>query len=94
MAVLLQMSNDNILKRIYDKKIAPHESDLPTSMLEGLQRVCFRHNYPTMSYEKTAWLAYGQLNCRLQEVPKASVAVTKSLVLQKGIPYRGILKYM
>ena len=55
MAVILQMSNNNILKRIYDKQIAPRESDLPTSMLEGLQRVCFRHNYATMSYEKTAW---------------------------------------
>jgi len=85
------MSNDWTLKQIYGKQIAPHETDLPTSMLLVLKRVCCRQNYATMSYEKTACLAFGQLNCRLQEVPKAFVAVSKSMTLQKGSPYSGIL---
>jgi hypothetical protein len=83
------MSNDLTLKQIYDMQIAPHESHLPTCMLEVLKRVCSRHNYATMSYEKTAWLAFGQLNCRLHEVPKAYVAFSKSMALQKGSSYRG-----
>jgi hypothetical protein len=87
------MSNDRTLKQIYDMQIAPHESDLPTSMLEGLKRFCSRHNYTTMSYEKkNAWLAFGQLNCRLHEVPKAYVAVSKSMALQKGSSYWALLK--
>ena len=94
MTMFVQMSNDWTLKQIYHKQIAPHESDLPTSMLEGLKRVCSRHNYATMSYEKTAWLAFSQLNCRSHEVPKAFVAVSKSMALQKGSPYRVILNQM
>ena len=49
MAMFVQMSNDWTLKQIYDKQIAPHESDLPTSMLEGLKKVCSRHNYAKIS---------------------------------------------
>ena len=88
------MSNDWTLKQIYNKQIAPHEPDLPTSMLEVLKRVCSRQNYARMSYEKSAWLAFSQLNCRSHEVPKAFVAVSKSMALQKGRPYRRILKQM
>jgi hypothetical protein len=51
MAMFVPMSNDWTLKQIYDKQIAPHESDLPTSMLEGLKSICSRHNYAKMSYK-------------------------------------------
>jgi hypothetical protein len=88
------MSNNLILKQIYDKQIAPHKSDLPTSMLEGLQRVCLRQSYASMSYEKTISLTFGQLKCRIQKVPKAFIAVRKSLALQKRSPYMGIFKQM
>lgn len=94
MAVFVRIPNDWTLKQIYDKLIAPHDSALPTSMLGGLKGVCSRHIYPTMSYEKTAWLAFGQLNCRLHEGPKTFGAVSKVMALRKGSPYRGILKQM
>ena len=42
---VFQTSKDNLLKLIYDRLIAPHESTLSDSVIEGLRRLCYEKKY-------------------------------------------------
>jgi hypothetical protein len=92
LAFILQNSNDTLMKQVYEKCIAPHEPTLPETMLEGLQWLCTRDKYATMSTERFVLSNWNQLPCTAHRVPKAYMTVTISMVIQKNSPFLGILK--
>ncbi|XP_069683258.1 probable glutamate receptor [Periplaneta americana] len=85
-------SQNMLMKTIYRKMIAPHESTLPKSITEGLHRVCARRKVATVNFESFLSSNIRKLNCTLQRVPHAFMAASKSMATRKNSPYRGILK--
>jgi hypothetical protein len=90
---MLQNSNDSLVKKVYENHVAPYESTLPTTMLQGLERVCASDKYATMSTETVVLRDWIQLPCAVYRVPKDSIAGAVSMAIRKRSPFLGILKH-
>jgi hypothetical protein len=77
---------------VYEKHVAPHEQNLPRTMLQGLQRVCASDKYATMSTETVLQYNWKRLPCTVHRVPKDYMTGTVSMTIRKYSPFRGILK--
>jgi hypothetical protein len=90
---MFQTSTDSHLKIIYDRLIAPHESTLTFSDIEGLQRLCYEKKYAHITSDYNL-LREGFLpNCSISLIPKAFTRRLLAIPLAKKSPYLGLLNY-
>jgi hypothetical protein len=86
------MSDNSVLREVYDRFIAPIEASLPGTLFERLQTVCANRQYSAIATEKDVSKYLEKLNCTLQKVPLAYIAASVSFSIQKKSPYREIFK--
>jgi hypothetical protein len=89
---ILQNSKDTLLKQVYKQNIAPYEDSLPRTVLQGLEMVCAKDKYVTMSSETVVLSNWKQLPCTVQRVPNDYMAGAVSMAIRKYSPFREILK--
>jgi hypothetical protein len=86
------MSNNSVLREVYNKSIAPIESSLPSTLLERLQMVCADSRHSAIATESDVFTNWDKLNCTLNKVPTAFIAAAVSFSIQKESPYRHVFK--
>ena len=89
---MFQMSENAVLRAVYEKCIAPIESFIPNSTLERVEMICADRRYSTIANENDVFKYLDKLNCTVRKVPNAYIAGVVSFAIQKKSPYRGILK--
>ncbi|XP_069700769.1 uncharacterized protein [Periplaneta americana] len=84
-------SNNPVLKKIYHKLIAPHESSLPPHYIPLIANVCVYPKYAIRMIDKVVLEQSAKLNCSLTKVHGTSMKSTWSFIIRKRDPYTGIL---
>ncbi|XP_021924658.1 uncharacterized protein LOC110832178 [Zootermopsis nevadensis] len=87
-----KMSNNSVLREVYQKFIAPIESSLPRTLLDRLEMVCANRKYSAIATERDVLVNLDKLNCTLNKVPNAYLAAAVSFSIQNKSPYREIFK--
>lgn len=90
---MFQMSDNAVLKAVYEKQIAPIEPFVPNTTLGRVEMICADKKYSTIANENDVFAYLNKLNCTVLKVPNAYIAGVISFAIQKGSPYRGILKH-
>ncbi|PSN41922.1 hypothetical protein C0J52_06810 [Blattella germanica] len=79
---VFQNANNNILGDVYRQVIVPYNRSLPTSSLEGLQRVCsdvkYAHMYPLEGISKYT----DKLKCQIMLAPHSKIETLKSMAIK------------
>jgi hypothetical protein len=86
------MSENAVLRAVYEKCIAPIEPFIPNTTLERVEMICANKKYSAIANENDIFMYLNKLNCTVRKVPKAYIAGVVSFAIQKKSPYRGILK--
>jgi hypothetical protein len=89
---MFQMSDSAVLKAVYGKFIAPIEPVVPNTTLGRVEMICADETYCTIANENYVFTYLNKLNCTVLKVPNAYIVGVVSFAIQKGSPYRGILK--
>jgi hypothetical protein len=90
---MFQHSRQKLLKRVYERLIAPHESTLSFIEEEGLQRLCREKKYAHVTTDYTLVTEGYVLNCSISPIPKASFTGLLAIPISKRSPYLGLLNY-
>lgn len=90
---MFQESSVKLLKNIYRKLIAPHESSLIFSDVEGLQRLCYDKKYAHMTSDYNLLREGYAPNCRISKITDAFIRGLLAIPMAKGSPYLGIFNY-
>ncbi|XP_072759507.1 probable glutamate receptor [Anoplolepis gracilipes] len=85
----LQHSTDKIMSRVFNEKIEK-EKKLPSSYLEGVERVCKEDKYAFVALDSMASLLQQKATCKLEPLDVITPA-TIAMALQRNSPYRGII---
>jgi hypothetical protein len=86
------MSENAVLRAVYEKCIAPIESSVPNTTLGRIKMICANKKNAAIVNENDVFMNLNNLNCTVRKVPKAYIAGVASFAIQKESPYRGILK--
>jgi len=90
---MFQTSKGNLMKRIYDRLVAPHESTLAYSDIEGLRRLCYEKKYAHISSNYNFLREGFMPNCSISLIPKAFIRGQFAIPLAKKSPYLGLLNH-
>ena len=90
---MFQASKEKLLKLIYNRLIAPHESTLNFSNIEGLRRLCYEKKYAHMVSDYTLLREGFMPNCSISLIPKAFMRGWLAIPLAKKSPYLGLLNH-
>jgi len=90
---VFQTSKDNLLKLIYDRLIAPHESTLSDSVIEGLRRLCYEKKYAHITPDFNLLREGFMPNCSISLIPEAFIRGMLAIPLAKKSPYLGLLNH-
>lgn len=71
-------------------KLLMKETNLPSSYLDGLNRVCKEHKYAFMTMDNMAALLQQKVDCKLEPLD-AITQITVAMALQPNSPYRGLI---
>lgn len=86
------MSNNAVLRAVYEKCIAPIEPIVPNTTLGRVEMMCAHKKYSIIANENDVFGYLNKLKCTVLKVPKTYIPAVVSFAIQKGSPYRGILK--
>ena len=89
---MFQMSDNAVLSAVYEKYIAPIEPFVPNTTFGRVEMICADETYSTIANENDVFTYLSKLNCTVLKIPNAYIAGVVSFAIQKGSPYRGILK--
>jgi hypothetical protein len=90
---IFQESKVKLLKQIYEKLIAPHESTLTISDLKGLRRLCYDKKYAHMTVDYNLLKKGYPPNCSITFIPDAYFTGVLAIPTAKESPYLGLLNY-
>lgn len=90
---MFQRSSDKLLRRIYDRLIAPHESTLSFSDVEGLQRLCYERKYAHMTSDYNLMKKGYMPNCSVSLIPEAFFRGLLAIPIAKNGPYLGLFNH-
>jgi len=71
-------------------KLILKEKKLPTSYVEGLEKVCREDKYAFVALDSMAAILQQRVNCKLEPLDVITPA-TIAMALQRNSPYRGII---
>ncbi|CAL1673816.1 unnamed protein product [Lasius platythorax] len=88
----LQRTTDKVMSQVFDKLIRKETiaKKLPTSYMEGLERVCREDKYAFVTLDNMAALLQQKVNCKLEPLDVIT-PTTIAMTLQRNSPYRGII---
>jgi hypothetical protein len=89
---MFQMSDSAVLSAVYEKYIAPIEPFVPNTTFGRVEMICAEETYSTIANENDVFTYLSKLNCTVLKIPNAYIVGVVSFAIQKGSPYRGILK--
>ncbi|XP_069691357.1 probable glutamate receptor [Periplaneta americana] len=87
-----KLSNNSVLRQVYEHHIAPYKASLPSTMLQSLQGVCRRTHFAAFVPVDFTPLALQRLSCRVQRVDRAYMSAYISQALRKDSPYTRLFK--
>lgn len=89
---LRQRTTDKVMSQVFDKLIRKETiaKKLPTSYMEGLERVCREDKYAFVTLDNMAALLQQKVNCKLEPLDVIT-PTTIAMTLQRNSPYRGII---
>ena len=90
---MFQTSTDSLLKLIYYRLIAPHESTLTFSDTDGLRRLCYDNKYAYITADYILLQEEFMPNCSISLIPKAFIRGLLAFPLSKKSPYLGLLNH-
>jgi len=90
---MFQTSTDSLLKLTYDTLIAPHESTLTFSDVEGLRRLCHEKKYAHVTSNYNLLREGYMPNCSISLIPKAFFRGLLTFPLAKNSPFLGLLNH-
>jgi hypothetical protein len=90
---VFQESRVKLLKNIYRRLIAPHESTLIFSDVEGLQRLCYDKKYAYMTSDYNLLRERYAPNCSISQITHAFFPGLIAIPMAKGSPYLGLFNY-
>jgi hypothetical protein len=90
---MFQTSKDNLMKRIYTRLVAPHESTLNFSDTEGLRRLCYEKKYAHVTSDYNLSKEGFKPNCSISQIPKAFIRGQFAIPLAKKSSYLGLLNH-
>lgn len=87
--MLRQHTTDRVMSQLFNKLILK-EKKLPTSYIEGLEKVCREDKYAFVTLDSMAAILQQKVNCKLEPLDVITPA-TIAMALQRNSPYRGII---
>jgi hypothetical protein len=90
---LFQLSNNAVLRVVYEKYIAPIEPFVPDTTFGTKAMICADKTFSTIANENDVFVYVNKLNCTVLKVPNAYIAGVASFAIRRRSPYRGILKH-
>lgn len=90
--LLRQNTRDKIMSQVFDKLIMKETiaKKLPTSYMEGLERVCGDDKYAFVVLDSMATILQSKVNCKLIPLDVITPA-TIAMAVQRNSPYRGLI---
>jgi hypothetical protein len=90
---LFQQTHRGIEIAVYKKLIAPYESDMPATPLDGLRRVCADKKYVFFGINLLNTDFARTLPCQLVPLPGTSYKNTWAFIVSKSSPYKGLINW-
>jgi hypothetical protein len=84
----LQNSENPLMKRIYDKLMAPYESDMPKNDIEGIQNVCDLNKYALATHTFNLLNLGFVPNCSITYLPQAVIPGFIAVAMADDSPYK------
>jgi hypothetical protein len=88
-----QLATGGIERAVYKKMIAPFKNDLPTSLMDGLRRVCAEYNYAYFGPNILDTIYSLSLPCQLVPLPGTSHRDPWAFIISKNSSYKGLINW-
>jgi hypothetical protein len=85
----LQGAVGGIESEVYEKLIAPFKSDMPSKIVEGVERVCTRNRYAFI----TSYYFTRIMPCQVVTLPGTSYPETLTYIITKNNPYKSLINW-
>jgi hypothetical protein len=90
---MLQLSEAQDFMIVFKERLKPHLADMPSSVLEGLHRLCRAKHYAFMvpKEETTEYLPH--LSCQVVYLPEGLLEMKYAFVFNVYSPYIRLFRY-
>ncbi|PSN56473.1 hypothetical protein C0J52_08370 [Blattella germanica] len=90
-AVIFEAATNPLLKETYEKMIMNSRNDLPADEPQGFTYLCQKDNYAYITAQFFHRVFRKSITCDLVEIPAVSIATYGSIIVDKSLPYIGLL---
>jgi len=85
------MSEESVMRQVYETLVLPYRHDAPPDTVSGLQEVCDKSKYAFVVDSIRAASVSNSVTCDLVAVPDAFIPALGTFVVAKHSPYRRLI---